>query len=57
MEKIVRKYAIIYIDYDGETLDEDVRDYATKEMVKDYYQNSRGFLQWNFYLVIPSSLV
>lgn len=60
MERVDREYAIIYIDREGETLkvtDESRReDFATNEMVTDYYNHS-GFLQWNFYLIIPKELV
>ena len=50
MKRIKRKYAIIYIDNDGETLESD--DYTTQDITTYYYQ-ARGFLQWNFYLIIP----
>ena len=60
MERLQRKYAIIYIDREGETLkkDEDKvkSDFTTEDMVSDYYTQS-GFLQWNFYLILPESLV
>lgn len=56
MERLQRKYAIIYIDREGVTLKEGAENFATTEMVSDYYNNS-GFLQWNFYLIIPESLV
>ena len=54
MEKITRDYAIIYIDYDGETLND--KNYVTKEMESDYYRTP-GFLQWNYYLIVPNDLV
>jgi hypothetical protein len=60
MEKIDRGYAVIYIDRTGESLvveNENYKmDYTTKDMVSDYY-NESGFRQWNFYLIIPKSLV
>lgn len=56
MERIDRTYAIVYVDNKGESLNSDVNDFTTKEMISDYYQNS-GFLQWNFYLIIPKELV
>ncbi len=60
MEKITREYAIIYIDRKGETLNQTEQpykgDYVTKELIHDYY-NSPGFLQWNYYLIIPKELV
>lgn len=55
MERINRKYAIIYVDHEGETLN--LKDnYTLNEMITDYYNNS-GFLQWNYYLIIPKELV
>lgn len=56
MKRIDRTYAIIYIDDKGETLNSNVTDFTTKEMISDYYQNS-GFLQWNFYLIITKEHV
>jgi hypothetical protein len=56
MKRIDRTYAIVYVDNKGESLNSDVNDFATKEMISDYYQN-RGFLQWNFYLIIPKEFV
>ena len=54
MKRIERKYAIIYVDLTGKTLESD--DYFTKEMISDYYKNP-GFLQWNFYLIIARESV
>ena len=54
MERIEKIYAIIYIDWKGETLSCD--DFTSENMISHYYNNS-GFLQWNFYLIIPSDLV
>lgn len=60
MERIEREYAIIYIDRNGETLNISDSlykgDYVTAEMVSDYYKRL-GFLQWNFYLIIPKELI
>ena len=57
MKRIDKKYAIIYIDSKGETLEmEDEEricdDFATYDMISDYY-NLEGFLQWNVYLIVP----
>jgi len=54
MKKIIRDYAIIYIDDKGDSLKED--SYTTKEMVSDYYTEN-GFLQWNFYLIVPKEVL
>lgn len=54
MIKIERSYAIIYIDYNGESLTVD--DFTTYNLTNDYYNNG-GFLQWNFYLIIPEELI
>lgn len=51
MERIDKKYAIIYIDRDGEVLEETDDKFTTKEIATDFYNNS-GFLQWNFYIII-----
>lgn len=56
MRRIDVGYAIIYIDDDGDTLKEDIDDFTTNDMVSDYYNNN-GYLQWNYYLIIPSDLV
>lgn len=62
MRKIVRDYAVIYIDDDGDTLkigdyeDTHVDNYATNDMISDYYENG-GYLQWNYYLIIPNDLL
>ena len=65
MERLQRKYAIIYVDREGETLKSTdneteaknrIDNFCTYDMVNDYYTQS-GFLQWNFYLIIPASLV
>jgi hypothetical protein len=55
MKRIDRPYAIIYLDTEGESLHEGVKDYSTKEIISDYY-NMPGFLQWNFYLILPKKL-
>ncbi|RPI85141.1 MAG: hypothetical protein EHM34_02350, partial [Nitrosopumilales archaeon] len=56
MERIDRKYAIIYVDRTGETLTKP--DYVTEDIVSDYYSsNNAGFLQWNFYLIIAKNVV
>jgi len=54
MKRIDRKYAIIYVDDTGETLNTD--DFVTDDMISDYYKDS-GFLQWNYYVIIPEDLV
>jgi len=54
MERIDRKYAIIYVDRIGESLTKP--DYVTEEMINDYY-NHAGFLQWNYYLIIAKEFV
>lgn len=54
MRRIDRKYAIIYIDDNGETLSS--ADLFTDDMISNYYQND-GFLQWNYYVIIPEELV
>jgi hypothetical protein len=56
MKKIERPYAIIFIDTEGETLKEDVDNFTTSDIITDYY-NSPGFLQWNFYLIVPEEIV
>lgn len=56
MEKIERGYATIYIDRDGETLDDSVSAFWTKEMEIDYYRNP-GAIQWNYYLIIPQEVL
>jgi hypothetical protein len=56
MEKIERGYATIYIDREGETLDDSVSAYWTKEMEIDYYKNP-GAIQWNYYLIIPQEVL
>lgn len=58
MKRIDRKYAIVYIDYDGESLvdNDKVDNFTTDDMITDYYNNS-GFLQWNYYLIIPKDLI
>ncbi len=54
MERIDREYAIIYVDKTGETLTS--RGQGTPELVGDYYKQ-RGFLQWNFYLIIAEESI
>lgn len=54
MERIEREYAIIYVDRTGESLTS--RGQATRELISDYY-NQRGFLQWNFYLIIAEETI
>lgn len=54
MEKIIRDYAIIYIDKNGESLNCD--NYTPDEIINDYYNNP-GFLQWNYYLIIHKELI
>jgi hypothetical protein len=54
MKRIDRKYAIIYVDSNGDSLG-DVEDFTTNEMVSDYY-SAEGFQQWNFYLIVPAEL-
>jgi hypothetical protein len=53
MERLDKKYAIVYIDWEGDSLKID--DFITKEMINDYY-NQSGFLQWNFYTIVPKEL-
>ena len=54
MKRIDRKYAIIYVDTNGDTLLSE--DNTSHEMITDYYNNS-GFLQWNFYLIITKECI
>ena len=54
MKRINRKYAIIYVDTNGDTLLSE--DNASDEMLSDYYKNG-GFLQWNFYLIIAKECI
>ncbi len=56
MERIEREYAIIYIDHDGETLKKGIDNFTPNEIINDYY-NHPGFLQWNYYLIIPKELI
>ncbi len=61
MELIKRDYAIIFIDWSGETLEEvesgsPYTDFNTKGIV-DVYYNQEGFLQWNCYLILPEEEV
>jgi hypothetical protein len=54
MERIDRKYAIINVDIEGESLT--FNDYTTNDTITDYYKEA-GFLQWNFYLIIAKEAV
>ena len=54
MKRIDRKYAIIYVDTNGDTLLSE--DNTSHEMITDYYNNG-GFLQWNFYLIIAKECI
>lgn len=58
MERIDKKYAIVYVDRTGESLaDPQPGDgYTTKEIIDDFWKNS-GFLQWNMYLIIAEENV
>jgi len=49
MERIDRKYAIIYVDRNGEALSE--ADLTTPDMINNYYDNP-GPLQWNYYYIL-----
>lgn len=58
MERIDRKYAIIYVDWDGETLQTvDGKVQLSEYDIANIYYNTEGFLQWNIYLMIPEDLV
>lgn len=54
MEKIIRDYAIIYIDRTGESLKCD--NFTPNEIIEDYFNNP-GFLQWNYYLIIDYDVI
>lgn len=57
MIRIDKKYAIIFIDYEGESL-EDKYCYAP-ELITDTYYDDMYFntnMQWNMYLIVPPSL-
>lgn len=56
MKKIVRDYAIIFIDDRGDCLRKSVIDYTTSKISNSFYKIS-GFLQWNHYLIIPKEFV
>ena len=56
MEKIDRKYAIIYIDREGLSLAPHVDNYTPDHLSSEFFKNG-GFIQWNFYLIIPKELV
>lgn len=53
MERIDKKYAIIYLDNDGEWINSE--DFQNG-IIKDYY-SAIGLLQWNFYYIIPESKI
>lgn len=54
MERIDKKYAIIYVDREGECLKNDR--FVTDAIINDYYEMS-GPLQWNFYLIIAKESI
>lgn len=55
MERIDKKYAVIYIDWDGEALNTENNHFCTDEMVTDYY-NQAGPIQWNIYCIFPKEI-
>jgi hypothetical protein len=60
MRKIDKRYAIIYIDDEGESLKHDSDNYVNEQIGDEYYQlpfdknTEECILQWNCYLIVPT---
>jgi hypothetical protein len=54
MERLDKKYAIVYIDRDGEWIECD--NFSDNSIISDYYELP-GPMQWNFYYIVPESKI